>query len=399
MKSKSIISILGIASLLFLAAFGGGLAALKMVDQQDVVDKTEAVPAQQVRLSTSSSAPFDFTAAAEMATPGVVHISASESDDLAKQRLNQMRQNDPFTMLFGQGWFRNSPFENQFHRKQRSGSGVIINDEGYIVTNNHVIDFADQVEVTLSDKRVFNAEIIGRDPNTDLAVLKIQGENIPYVPLGNSDDVKVGQWVLAVGNPFSYLTSTVTAGIVSAKGRDLDIIGGGRNRGDSRNTIESFIQTDAAVNPGNSGGALVDATGRLVGINTAIATPTGTFAGYSFAIPVNLMMKIVDDIIEYGDVQRGYLGVVIAEMDGELADELGVSSTDGVFVQDVSEDGSAILAGVLPKDIIVAVNGKDINSVPDLQATVGSAKVGETLDLTLNRKGKIKDIAVRLKAL
>jgi len=326
------------------------------------------------------AAPLDFKAAAKKAMPVVVHISATESTAAARKRKQNNRNSDPFSQFFG----GDSP-------RGGSGSGVIYSNDGYIVTNNHVVAGADQVEVTLTDNRQYNATLVGTDPSSDMAVLKIEGNNLPTLQFANSDKAEIGEWVLAVGNPFD-LTSTVTAGIISAKGRDIDLIQ--NNNGSS---IESFIQTDAAVNPGNSGGALVDATGRLLGINTAIATNTGTFSGYSFAIPVNLMRKIVGDIIEYGSYQRAFLGINIMDVDNELAKELGLSFSQGVVIRDLIDGGAAQYAGLLPNDVITMVNSQKIKNVPELQEVVGSAKVGDTIKVTVTRKGKTKVIPVRLK--
>lgn len=341
------------------------------------------LPAKQINYTNlpkgAVNTPFDFTAAAEIVTPVVVHIAAAESNDLSSQR---RQGNDPFGGFFGDGYF-NQP-------KKGTGSGVIISEDGYIVTNNHVVEFADEIEVTLSNNKQYQATIIGTDARTDLAVLKIEAQGLPTLRYADSDAAKIGQWVLAVGNPLE-LTSTVTAGIISAKGRDINIIPG-------REAIESFIQTDAAVNPGNSGGALVDAKGRLLGINTAIATRTGYYSGYSFAIPVNIMNKIVNDIIEYGSYQRGYLGVEIADLDNELAEELGLDITQGVLIAGVEDGSPAQYAGVLPNDVIVEADGKPIKSYPELQELVGRTKVGDKITLAVNRNGAIQDIAVRLKA-
>lgn len=320
--------------------------------------------------------PFDFTVAAEKATPVVVHIQATQTS-----RSPQNGNNDPFGGFFGDSY--NQP-------KKGTGSGVIISNDGYIVTNNHVVEFANEVEVTLSNNKQYQATIVGTDVRTDLAVLKIEAEGLPTLKFADSDRAKIGQWVLAVGNPLE-LTSTVTAGIISAKGRDINIIPG-------REAIESFIQTDAAVNPGNSGGALIDAQGRLLGINTAIATRTGYYSGYSFAIPVNIVQKIVDDIIEFGSYQRGYLGVGISDLDNELAEELGINITQGVVIQSVENGSAAEYAGILPFDVITKVNGKLVKSSPELQEIVGRAKVGEKVKLEINRKGDRKDLAVQLKA-
>jgi serine protease Do len=252
------------------------------------------------------------------------------------------------------------------------------------------VEFADEFEVTLHDNREFKARLVGRDESTDMAVIKIDSRDLPAIEIGNSDDVKVGEWVLAVGNPFD-LTSTVTAGIISAKARDIDIIKGGR-------AIESFIQTDAAVNPGNSGGALVDVDGRLIGINSAIATPTGVFAGYSFAIPVNLVKRIADDLIKYGTFKRAYLGVNIATMDSNVARELNIEYAKGVAVVEVADlQGSAALAGILQKDIITQVNGKNVTTTSELMEYIGRSKVGETVDVSVIRDGKARVIPVRLK--
>ncbi len=334
--------------------------------------------------------PFDFTKAAEKAMPVVVHISAAESTAANKGRQPKDRPSDPFRQFFGDDFFFGNPFDMPDQLRRGSGSGVIISEDGYVVTNNHVVEFADEVEVTLFDNRAYVATVIGTDPQTDLAVLKIEGHDLPTLQYADSDAAKIGEWVLAVGNPFD-LNSTVTAGIISAKGRNINIISGNRS-------IEAFIQTDAAVNPGNSGGALVDAQGRLLGINTAIATQTGTFSGYSFAIPVKMMEKIVADIIEYGSYQRAFLGINISDMDSERAEELNLSLTQGVYVESLVDGGAAQLAGVLPKDVIISVDNREVKSVPELQELIGRSKVGNTIILTVVRRGKEKRIPVALEA-
>lgn len=325
--------------------------------------------------------PFDFTQAAELAMPAVVHISSIQKP----QTTSRTPPNDPFRLFFGDNWSFGNPIP-----KGGTGSGVIYSPDGYIITNNHVVDFADEVEVTLNDNRKFKAKVVGTYPKADLAVIKIDGKDLSTLQIADSDRAKVGQWVLAVGNPFE-LTSTVTAGIISATGRDINIIQG-------RDAIEAFIQTDAAVNPGNSGGALVDAQGRLLGINTAISTQTGVFEGYSFAIPINIVTRIADDLIKKGSYERPYLGVNISELDNDYANDLGIKETQGVVIEELVDGGSAQFAGVLPKDVIVAVNGKIIKNVPELQEIVGRSNVGDTLNLTVIRKGKRQDIPVRLKA-
>ncbi len=363
-----------------LIAFGG----IKYTSQST----TEIVPenlSQRVNFinqkPSTVSFPGNFTEAAQKAMPVVVHIKATAG---AKSAQNEQQQN-PFGGFFGEDFFGGAP-----RPQSGAGSGVFISPDGYIVTNNHVVSFADELEVTTYDNRTYSAKVIGTDPGTDLAVIKIDATNMPTLNYANSDEAQVGEWVLAVGNPFD-LTSTVTAGIISAKGRSIDILRG-------KGGIESFIQTDAAVNPGNSGGALVDDSGKLLGINTAIATQTGSYAGYSFAIPANLMKKIVDDIIEFGSFQRAYLGISINEMDAELSTELGVDISQGVFVDQLMDGGAASYAGILPRDIITAVNNRPIKTVPELQEIVGSAQVGDVLNITVNRKGTVKEIPVKLKA-
>lgn len=314
--------------------------------------------------------------------PAVVHISS-----INRLASNSSRESDPFRFFFGDDF---TPFGDSNPRQGGTGSGVIYTSDGYIITNNHVVQNTDEVEVTLYDNRTFEARVIGSDEKTDLAVIKIEGYDFPALELSNSDEAEIGEWVLAVGNPFD-LTSTVTAGIISAKGRSINLLGGGR-------AIESFIQTDAAVNPGNSGGALVDAEGRLLGINTAIATRTGVFSGYSFAIPVNLVTRIANDIIEYGSFQRAFLGVTIADLDYEYAQELGVRISQGVVIEELADGGSAQYAGLQPKDIIIGVDGRAVKSVPELQEIIGRAKAGDLITLRINRQGVVREIPVRLKA-
>ncbi|MDB4768766.1 trypsin-like peptidase domain-containing protein [Saprospiraceae bacterium] len=317
---------------------------------------------------------FDFADAAEKATPSVVHITATSG------RNQQNNSGNPLDFLFG------NPGEGG--PRGGTGSGVIYSSDGYIITNNHVIEDADNIEVTLSNNRTYKAKVIGTEAQADLAVLKIDARQLPVLKKADSDRARIGEWVLAVGNPFD-LNSTVTAGIISAKGRDIGIIRG--------NSIESFIQTDAAVNPGNSGGALIDAQGRLLGINTAIATQTGSYSGYSFAIPVNFMEKIAQDIIEFGSYQRGLLGVYIRNLNNELADKLGLNITQGVVVTNTVESGAAEYAGIKKDDVIIKVNGITVNSSPKLQELVGTKRQGEKVNITINRGGKIKQIPVTLK--
>ncbi len=334
----------------------------------------------------------DFTDAAEKGVAAVVHIKTIDSESQVQaekyNRLYQKYQNDPMFQMFGGQIFGFD--QSNMQPRAGTGSGVIISNDGYIVTNNHVIEIGDDIEVSLNDGRNYKATVVGKEPSVDLAVLKIDANNLPAMPYGNSDQVRLGQWVLAVGNPFD-LNSTVTAGIVSAKGRDLDKKQTGK--------IESYIQTDAPVNPGNSGGALMDIQGRLVGINTAIVTHTGSYEGYSFAIPVNMVTKVVDDIIKYGSYQRGYLGVEIADLDDAIIKEknLDIDVKQGVVVMKLSNGGAAQFADVRPRDVITQIDGKTVKSSNDLMEIVASSKVGQTLRLNIVRDGRTMEIPVTLK--
>lgn len=372
-------------STLLAGAMGGlvTLGAAKMLEKPQTTQLPEQQTfAKQVNYG-GAPVPFDFTKAAERSMPAVVHIKASESKEAAIQRQKENRFSNPFQYFFGDSY----GYESQ--PRSGTGSGVIYSEDGYILTNNHVVEFADEFEVTLHDNREFRARLVGRDPNTDMAVIKIDANDLPAIELGNSDEVRVGEWALAVGNPFD-LTSTVTAGIISAKGRDIDIIKGGK-------AIESFIQTDAAVNPGNSGGALVDYNGKLIGINSAIATPTGVFAGYSFAIPINLVKRIADDLIKYGEYRRAYLGVNVATMDTHVAQELGLPFTQGVVIASLDPEGSAAQSGVMENDVVTKANGKTVTTTSELMELIGRSKVGETLTLNVVREGTSREIPVRLK--
>lgn len=271
------------------------------------------------------------------------------------------------------------------------GSGVVISPDGYIVTNNHVVEGASKIEVTFNDKHKRTATIIGNDPSTDLALIKVEAHDLEYLTFADSDKVRVGEWVLAVGNPFN-LTSTVTAGIVSAKARNINILGDG-------STIESFIQTDAAINPGNSGGALVNMDGNLVGVNAAIASRTGSYEGYSFAIPSNIVKKVVEDFLQYGALQRAYIGISIAEITEELAEAKGIEVTSGVYVIDVHENGGAKSAGIKKDDIILSINNITVNSNAQLIGVVGQYRPGDKVKVKLQRNGDIIEKEVTLKNL
>jgi Do/DeqQ family serine protease len=386
-----------IVALTFSGLLGGVIAFFLLQSQIQEINFLNGTAAQpQLTTSTSVGYPFDFVSAAEVATKAVVHIQAAESESLARQRMKEESKsnpfyNSPFKDLFGdEDLIFGFPFGNRPYARQGSGSGVIFSEDGYIVTNNHVVGFADDIIVTLHDERKLKGKVIGTDPSSDLAVVKIEASDLPTLEFANSDEAKVGEWVLAVGNPFDYLTSTVTAGIISASGRDLDIIR-------EEKSIEEFIQTDAAINPGNSGGALVNTNGQLLGINTAIATKTGYFNGYSFAIPINLVTKIVNDIIKYGSFQRANLGVYINDIDEEYSDMLNLESNEGVVVTELVQGGAAQYAGIIPNDVITMVNGKAVKNAEELANVVMKSRAGDKLDLEVIRDGRKKKIPVILK--
>jgi len=368
----------------FVLALGGGAAALGFERlffnnaASDVASINTNVPGQFASLGGEKLP--DFTPAAEQTVHAVVHV-------MTKFTTTQTYF-DPFQGMFGGNGMQTVPQE-----QQASGSGVIISKDGYIVTNYHVIEQAEQIQVTLNDKRAYDATLIGADPNTDLAVLKIEEEGLPFISWGNSDDVKIGEWVLAVGNPFN-LTSTVTAGIVSAKARNINVISG---NGSGSGAVESFIQTDAAVNPGNSGGALVNTNGQLIGINTAIASQNGSFTGYSFAVPVNLVKKIVTDLVEYGMVQRGYLGVNIQDVDANLAKSKNLDKVSGVYVIGVMKKGAAEDAKLREGDVITAIDTINVANVAELQEQINRHRPGDNVEVTYIRKGEEQKVTATLK--
>jgi serine protease Do len=317
----------------------------------------------QAFLNISPSLSVDFTEAASATLPAVVHI---------KTQFNTPNYT-LYDFVFGTQPRHSTPVHS-------TGSGVILSSDGYVVTNNHVIENAEIIEVILNNRRKFQAQLIGRDATTDIALLKVDGENLPHVNYGNSDNVMIGEWVLAIGNPFN-LTSTATHGIISAKARNINIL-------TDNMAIESFIQTDAAVNPGNSGGALVNIKGELIGINTAIASRTGSFVGYSFAIPVNIVRKVVADIVEFGEVQRAYLGMDILDIDSKIAAELNVKDIQGVYATRLWENGAARQAGLQDGDIILEVNGFKVNSTSQLLEQISKYRPGDEIDLLVNRNGR-----------
>lgn len=315
--------------------------------------------------------------AAEKATRAVVHIKTETKARVA--RYQNPFGDDFFDQFFGQRYYQQMP-------QQSSGSGVIISADGYIVTNNHVVDGADEVTVILNNKRSLKAKLMGHDASTDLALLKVNEDNLPFIPYGNSDDVKLGQWVLAVGYPLT-LESTVTAGIVSAKYRNIGI----NKRQDASAPVESFIQTDAAVNPGNSGGALVNSRGELVGINSAIASPTGSYAGYSFAIPSNIVKKVVSDLMKFGNVQRAYLGVGYIDMKNATPEQMSaynLDKIDGIYISQIYDGSSAASAGLKEGDIITKIAGKDIRTGPQMMELVAQYRPGDKIDIHFLRGGK-----------
>ena len=331
-----------------------------------------------------ASIPVDgFTTAADKVLPAVVHIRSIGKTKSNDNSLFDMEEiPETFRRFFGE------PSPRQQPKQEGTGSGVIISADGYIVTNNHVVADAEKIEITLHDKRLLTAKVIGLDPNTDVALIKIDAENLPTLSFANSDELKVGEWVVAVGNPFN-LESTVPAGIISAIGRSINILEG-------KAPIESFIQTDAVVNPGNSGGALVNTKGDLIGINTAIASPTGVFAGYSFAVPSNIVAKIVTDLREHGTVQRGYLGAIIRGIDGRYAQELKLPVNEGVYVDSVLIDGAAARAGIKKGDIIKEIDGVTISTSSKLLELVGRKRPGDEMLITVLRNGSDKKITVTL---
>lgn len=391
--------VLILVSIVFLSAGVSIFTVSKLSDRlvnavkQESYQPQEQV-AQLVNARTVPTIETDFTRAAEQTIHTVVHIASKTMKSSGRSSI------DIFEYFFGyRDDYRQTP------RPQTGiGSGVIISSDGYIVTNNHVIDKADEISVTLNDRRNYMAKVIGSDPSTDIALIKIEEKGLPFIKFGNSDDLKVGEWVLAVGNPLN-LTSTVTAGIVSAKGRDIGILKSNnqniiqQGRAQSSLGIESFIQTDAAVNPGNSGGALVNTSGELVGINTAIISSSGAFSGYSFAVPVSIVKKVVTDIKEYGSVQRAMLGVTIADITSELAKEKKIDLTEGVYIVGVGERSGAMDAGMKEGDVVIAVNGEKVSRAAELQEKVSRHRPGDKVTLTVIRAKKQMKMDVILRNL
>lgn len=333
--------------------------------------------------------PLDFTGVSKEVMNSVVHIRSVRK---VQREMNPFYNNhhNPFGDMFGDDFFRffqGTPEPQGQQRGQSepkvqmgTGSGVIISSNGYIVTNNHVVDKADEIEVTLHNNETYKAKVIGTDPSTDIALLQIREDNLQGISIGNSDLAEVGEWVMAIGNPFN-LNSTVTAGIISAKGRNINII-------NDHSAIESFIQTDAAINPGNSGGALVNLNGELIGINTAIASPTGVYAGYGFAIPANIVNKVVEDLLKYGMVQRAYLGIMIRNIDSKLVKDKKLKRSEGTYVDSLMENSAAAEAGILAGDVIIGINDSPVLKSSDLLEQVGRHRPGDEVAITVDRHGK-----------
>ena len=382
---KSFAKILSLVAVSAVVGAGAGYWASREAANQSSIPGANASGAKApISLASYSGqaapqgiAPVDFTQAAERSVEAVVHV---------KTKYYRQQYVDPFYhFFFGR------PQQSQQPSAMASGSGVILSNDGYIVTNNHVIESANEIEVVLNDKRTFAAQLIGTDPNTDLALLKIEATDLPTIEIGNSDDLRVGEWVLAVGNPFN-LTSTVTAGIVSAKARSINIL-------NSDMKIESFIQTDAAVNPGNSGGALVNTRGQLVGINTAIASQTGSYAGYAFAIPTAIMQKVVADLRQFGTVQRALLGIRMLDITQQVKDQLSLESMEGVYVGEVISGSAADKAGMKAGDVIVQVDGRPINASSQLQEQIGRKNPGDQITILVRRGQRSVTLQVTLTAL
>ena len=377
MKAKRLIGVFGL--LLIGTIFGAilvtnfGWVRPGLADVQIGTDSPPVEEVNQDAMALNNA----FVEVAEKVTPSIVQIRVVS-------RVNN-DFSDRFRFFF--------PFREDIPRERQSGgSGVIISADGYILTNNHVVDNASQVEVALLDRRKFSATVVGTDPLTDLAVIKIDAEDLPASYLGDSDNLRVGQWVMAIGNPLA-LTSTVTAGIVSAKGRSLELIS-------DRAGVEYFIQTDAAINPGNSGGALVDLTGSVIGINTAIATDgiTSSYIGYGFAIPINIAKTVAEDLIAYGKVSRGYIGVTISEVDAATAKAVGLDKPRGVIIQSILEDGAAANEDIKEGDIILAIDDKEVNQPNELQSYVARNRAGNSVTLKIFREGSELERSVTLKA-
>ena len=373
-----------ILKLTFVAVLGGmiSLVAYKsIVEEPQQIEATQEKPSFNfTNFNSSPSVPLenlDFVKASKMTVDAVVHV---------KTVFKAENVYNPWSRYFG--------VPSQPRQQVGTGSGVIISGDGYIVTNNHVVDNAEEIQVSTNDNKIYEARLIGRDPATDIALLKIEDKGLPAIILGDSDNLQIGEWVLAVGNPFN-LTSTVTAGIVSAKARNINILH--YDPSDDVFPLESFIQTDAAVNPGNSGGALVNGRGELIGINTAIASRTGSYSGYSFAIPVSIVKKVTADIIEFGEVQRAYIGVNISNIDQKSVEDLELAVTEGALVRGLMDGGAAAMAGLEENDVITKVEGIRVDNVTQLQEQVGKFRPGDKINIEVLRNNEYKDFYITLR--
>lgn len=385
---KSVKNLLFYAAVVLSSAFVADAVASRATEQAPVAPMSEEGGAKSGFVSLASFdggdglQRVDLTDAAEKSVHAVVHIKSTQNSKTRTVR----RAPDIYDFFFGDGTGREQTIRTQ--PRVGFGSGVILSKDGYIVTNNHVIADADEIMVTLNDNRTLPARLVGTDENTDLALIKVESDDdLEYLPVGNSDNLKVGEWVLAVGNPFN-LTSTVTAGIVSAKARSLGVYNNG---------IESFIQTDAAINQGNSGGALVNAKGELVGINAVLSSPTGSYAGYGFAIPASIMTKVVNDLKEFGTVQRAVLGIMGGTVTSELNEEKDLGTVEGVYVSELVEDGAAKAAGIEQGDVIVGIDGKSVKTMPEMQEELAKHLPGDKVQIKLMRDKKERKVDVELK--
>ena len=374
---KNFMKMLGVSVLGGFVTLGGYMLFFEhqaVPEDTEVVQMPYVIPSSYESYDIPAAEKTDFTAIAEKSIHAVVHVKSISTTSSGSNPLLEF--------FYGQS-------QDTQRQIVGSGSGVIISSDGYIITNNHVIKNARKLEVTLNNKESYEATVVGADESTDIALLKIQKSDLPYLPFGDSDHLRIGEWVLAVGNPFN-LTSTVTAGIVSAKARDINIL-------NNNKVIESFIQTDAAVNPGNSGGALVNTRGNLIGINTAISSQTGSYIGYSFAVPSNIAKKVIEDILEFGNVQRAYLGINYEELNSSKATEFGVESTEGVLITRIIDQGAAKEAGLMVNDVIVKMDNVKIANFSDLQGFLGSKRPGDEVAVTVLRNKAIKVIPLRLR--
>ena len=384
MKAKQILAVVLISA----TTAVGSMWGYQKISTSNTYVYSQQQPSNQTKIPSNyagyfdgvNNSPVDFTQAASAAIPATVHIKTKA----VRQAGNNLPRRSPFGDLFGMDWDDIFGDRARSIPQMASGSGAIISEDGYIVTNNHVIDGADEITVTLSNKKSFTAKLVAADPSSDLAVIKIEAKGLPFLIYGNSDELKVGQWVIAVGYPLT-LQTTVTAGIISAKGRTLDI-----NSRQSKTPVESFIQTDAAVNPGNSGGPLISTDGKLIGINSAIASPTGAYAGYSFTIPVNIVRKIVADLMKFGTVQRAYLGIQYApdNISDEAKKQIGVTDTEGIYVTDVPSGGAAFQAGLRKGDVITKINGIPVYSGADMVGQIATHRPGDKITVSYLRNGK-----------